>query len=213
MLQRLAEIYRGGDWGLLIAFHGIIIALIVFVCLQLIALRGRRLALKALEAIQKLVQEIATVETRLDQLEQQLKDSLDAHAGEVEGRVSERVDQEFHQMRLRLDAIESAVRGLRVPAGPLPAAAVEDAALAELVSEEEAEFEEWEREAKELAEGEEGEAAPRSGAAASREPQTEYPAEMGRTEAGAAEEAVEDDLFTDDLGLPEVEDEEDSGEQ
>jgi type II secretory pathway component PulJ len=211
MWERLTGIYRSGDWGPLIIFHGAIVALIVFACLQLIAMRGRRLALRALAAVHKLAQEIATLEVRLDQLEQRLKDSLDAHAGEVEGRVSERVERELRQVRVHLKAIESTVHSVQTPhAAPV---AGDEAAIVELLSEEEAQFEEWEKEAKELAEGDEGEDASPAGAAGKREEATEYPAEMGRTEASAGREDAEGDLLAEDVDLPEIEDEEDSAEQ
>jgi type II secretory pathway component PulJ len=210
MWERLTSIYRSGDWGPLIIFHGAIVALIVFACLQLIAMRGRRLALRALAAVHKLAEEIATLEVRLDQLEQRLKDSLDAHAGEVEGRVSARVERELRQVRVHLKAIESTVHSVQTPhAAPV----ADDAAIAELLSEEEAQFEEWEKEAKELAEGDEGEDASPAGAAARREEATEYPAEMGRTEASAGREDAAGDLLAEDVDLPEIEDEEDSAEQ
>ena len=211
MWERLTGIYRSGDWGPLIIFHGAIVALIVFACLQLIAMRGRRLALRALAAVHKLAEEIATLEARLDQLEQRLKDSLDAHAGEVEGRVSARVERELRQVRVHLKAIESTVHSVQTPhAAPV---AGDEAVIAELLSEEEAQFEEWEKEAKELAESDEGEDASPAGAAAKREEATEYPAEMGRTEASAGREDAEGDLLAEDVDLPEIEDEEDSAEQ
>lgn len=99
----LMEIHRSEDWTALVIFYGAVLAVIIFVCLQLLLVRSRRLALRATGAVRDLLADMKALESQLDELERRTGQRLDSRDGELDARMTRKIDSKGDLIQDRID--------------------------------------------------------------------------------------------------------------
>jgi len=104
----VVSIHRGG-WQQLIVFYGVVGALVVFVCLELLHARSRRLARRALKAAREAMDEARALATQLGEIERRLQARLDEWAGDLDARTTKKIDRKGDLMQQRIDERSAAL--------------------------------------------------------------------------------------------------------
>jgi DNA anti-recombination protein RmuC len=107
--QTLVRIHESGDWTLLVVFYGIVAALVVFVCIQLLLVHGRRLALRATREAGRLAMELSALEQQVEEMERRIEKRLDEMAGELNARMTSKLNQKGDLIEQRIDQRSSAI--------------------------------------------------------------------------------------------------------
>lgn len=107
--NKLAAMHSTGDLWVLVPFYGTIIALIVFVCLQVMLVRGRRLALKAGQAARDLQEDVKALQAQMDDVDRRLEKRLDLRAGDLDARMTRKIDQKGDLIQERLEQHRTAL--------------------------------------------------------------------------------------------------------
>ncbi|MHC4592962.1 MAG: hypothetical protein ACYS8L_09755 [Planctomycetota bacterium] len=102
ILEHLTSIHRGGDWVPLVAFYGVVAGTIVLVCLLIMLVRGRRLALRALATAQQLAKDMKAWSGWLDDLERRVERRLDSRTGDLDARMTRKMDQRGDLIQARV---------------------------------------------------------------------------------------------------------------
>lgn len=92
MWHWLADIHRGPP-GIIVAFYTIVVAVLLFAWLQVLLVRGRLMALSALEQIKDLAAEVRDLRERLSGMERRLEERLDARFVRLEQGLAARPEQ------------------------------------------------------------------------------------------------------------------------
>ncbi|MHC5033616.1 MAG: hypothetical protein ACYTFZ_01070 [Planctomycetota bacterium] len=103
ILEHLTSIHRGGDWVPLVAFYGVVAGTIVLVCLLIMLVRGRSLALRALETARQLVEDMRAWSVQLDELERRVERRLDARTGDLDARMTRKLEQRGDLIQARVE--------------------------------------------------------------------------------------------------------------
>ena len=107
--EMVVALHQSGDLTLLVPFYGVVVAVIVFVCLQLMLIKGRRLAVKAAQAARDLMADLKALHAQVNELEQRLENRLDARTGDLDVRMTRKIDQKGDILQERLDQHRSAL--------------------------------------------------------------------------------------------------------
>ncbi len=99
----VVQIHQSGDWPALVRLYGIAVAVILFVWLQVWLVRGRRLALGALERTRELTDSLHALRTETDELERRMEKRLDSRAGDLDGRMTKKMDQKGDLIQERVE--------------------------------------------------------------------------------------------------------------
>lgn len=107
--QVMVDAHRMGRWEVLVPFYGGVLGFIVLVCLQLLLVRGARLAAKALRAVRQLADDVKALEEQIDDLERRMEQRLEAHTGELDARMNRKLDQKADLIQERLEEHRTAL--------------------------------------------------------------------------------------------------------
>lgn len=107
--EMIVALHQSGDLTILVPFYGVVVAVIVFVCLQLMLIKGRRLAVKAAQAVRDLMADLKALHVQVAELEQRLENRLDARTGDLDVRMTRKIDQKGDILQERLDQHRSAL--------------------------------------------------------------------------------------------------------
>ena len=107
--EMIVALHQSGDLTILVPFYGVVVAVIVFVCLQLMLIKGRRLAVKAAQAARDLIADLKALHAQVNELEQRLENRLDARTGDLDVRMTRKIDQKGDILQERLDQHRSAL--------------------------------------------------------------------------------------------------------
>jgi len=107
--QYVMDSFQNQDWEALVVFGGVIVACILFICVQLLQLRSRRLAGKAFETARKLMEDMQAQERQLDELERRIDGRLDSRTTELDSRMTKKLDQKGDLIQERIDRRTSAL--------------------------------------------------------------------------------------------------------
>jgi chromosome segregation ATPase len=105
----MVDAHRMGRWEVLVPFYGGVLGFIVLVCLQLLLVRGARLAAKALRAVRQLADDVKALEEQIDDLERRMEQRLEAHTGELDARMNRKLDQKADLIQERLEEHRTAL--------------------------------------------------------------------------------------------------------
>ncbi len=97
----LVDIHRG-DWTALVIFYSAVVGMILFVLLQLLLVRSRRAALKALATVRDLLEDMKALESRMEQ-------ALQSREGELDARMTRKIDQKGDLMQERIEQRSAAL--------------------------------------------------------------------------------------------------------
>ena len=101
--RTLVDMHMSGDARSLVLLYGVAVGVIVFVCLQVMLVRGRRLALTALRAARDLVKDVRALEDQLDELGNRVERRLDSRTADLDARMTKKLDQKSDLIQERLD--------------------------------------------------------------------------------------------------------------
>lgn len=101
--QTLVGILQEGGWEQLVVLFGVVVALILFVCLQLMLIKGRRSALRALGAVRDMMEDIRGLEEQLDDLERRAEKRFDSRTVELDARMTRKIDQKGDLIQERIE--------------------------------------------------------------------------------------------------------------
>jgi len=101
--EYLVEIHQTQNWQALVLVYGVVVACVLFVCLQLLLMRSRRLALKAVDICRKMMADMQALESQMDEQERRMDGRLDTRIGELETRMTRKMDQKSDLIQERLD--------------------------------------------------------------------------------------------------------------
>jgi len=107
--EKIVALHQSGDLTVLVPFYGVVVAVIVFVCLQLMLIKGRRLAVKAAQAACDLMADLKALHAQVGELESRLENRLDARTGDLDVRMTRKIDQKGDILQERLDQHRSAL--------------------------------------------------------------------------------------------------------
>jgi hypothetical protein len=99
----VVQIHESSRWEPLVLFYGCVMALVVFVCLQLLLLRGRRISLRAFRMARSLVEDIDALRRELNTMEERVDGHLDSRFGELDARVTRKLDQKGDLIQERIE--------------------------------------------------------------------------------------------------------------
>jgi len=99
----IVSIHRGGDWGPAVLFWLAVIAVVVFVLLQLLLVKGRQKAGRALAAVRDLLDDMRALQHRLNELENHFEQRLDDRDGQIDARVTRKIDSKTDLLEERID--------------------------------------------------------------------------------------------------------------
>ena len=99
----LVQIHQTGDWPALLRFYGIVVAVILFLWLQVLLVRGRMLAVRALERTRELTESLQALRAEADELERRMEKRLDTRAGDLDARMTKKMDQKGDLIQERVE--------------------------------------------------------------------------------------------------------------
>lgn len=100
----LAEIHSAPpDWRALISFYSGAAAVVLFIVLQILMIRGRRLAVKAFTTARGLMEDMRGLQEQMSELERRLEKRLDARTGDLDARMTKKIDQKGDLIEQRVD--------------------------------------------------------------------------------------------------------------
>ncbi len=99
----IVQIHQGGDWAALVGFYAIVLALILLVWLQVWLVRGRKLSYQALERSRELTDSLLAVRGEIDELERRTEKRLDSRAGDLDARMTKKMDQKGDLIQERVE--------------------------------------------------------------------------------------------------------------
>jgi len=99
----IVSIHRGGDWGPPVLFWLAVIAVVVFVLLQLLLVKGRQKAGRALTAVRDLLDDMRALQHRLNELESHFEKRIDDRDGQIDARVTRKIDSKADLLEERID--------------------------------------------------------------------------------------------------------------
>jgi chromosome segregation ATPase len=107
--EYLVQIHTSQDWTAIVQVWGIVLACVIFVLLQLLLLRSRKLALRALDRVRELVADMQGIEGQLDEIERRVEGRFDSRVGELDARVTKKLDHKADLIEERIDKRASAL--------------------------------------------------------------------------------------------------------
>ncbi len=99
----LVQIHQTGDWPALLRFYGIVVAVVLFLWLQVLLVRGRMLAVRALERTRELTESLQALRAEADELERRMEKRLDTRAGDLDARMTKKMDQKGDLIQERVE--------------------------------------------------------------------------------------------------------------
>lgn len=99
MQQGSVGMIAGGYAAALVGLLGVLIAAALFAWLQVLLVRGRLAALRALEEVRELAAALRSLQERIAGMESRLEQKLDARGAELEQKLSARTDEALAQAR------------------------------------------------------------------------------------------------------------------
>ncbi|NLW50542.1 MAG: hypothetical protein GXY85_06815 [Candidatus Brocadiaceae bacterium] len=107
--NKVVDLHASGDLALLVPFYGVVVALILFVCLQVMLVRGRRMALQAAQTTRDLLDDMTALHSRVGETEERVEQRLDARTGDLDTRMTRKIDQKGDALQERLEQHRSAL--------------------------------------------------------------------------------------------------------
>ncbi len=101
--QSLVDIVTQGTLEQRLILASLLVLFVFFVCLQLLLIRGRRLALHALRDVRDLVKDVRALEDDLAEQENRIERRLDARTADLDVRMTKKVDQKGDLIQERLE--------------------------------------------------------------------------------------------------------------
>jgi hypothetical protein len=102
-IQYLVQIHQGGDWPALIRFYGLILAVILFIWLEVWLARGRAIAVRAVRRAGELTEDLRAVRAEVDELERRLEKRFDNRTSELDIRMTKKMDQKGDLIQERVE--------------------------------------------------------------------------------------------------------------
>ncbi len=110
-IELLRAIHRAPDWPALILFYGVVVGLALFICLQLQLVSARRKALRAMREVRKMMADIRGLAEQIDDLERRIERRFDTRAGELDERMTRKLDQKGDLIQERLEQNRTDLQG------------------------------------------------------------------------------------------------------
>ena len=101
--QSLVDIVVQGTLEHRLILASALVLFAFFVCLQLLLIRGRRLAVDALREVRELVKDVRALEDDLAEQENRIERRLDARTADLDARMTKKVDQKGDLIQERLE--------------------------------------------------------------------------------------------------------------
>ncbi len=99
----IVQIHQSGDWPAIVVFWAIVLAVILLICLQIWLARGRKLTYRALERSRELTDSLHALRGEIDELERRIEKRLDSRAGDLDARMTKKMDQKGDLIQERVE--------------------------------------------------------------------------------------------------------------
>ncbi|MGD2174696.1 MAG: hypothetical protein PVJ27_04775 [Candidatus Brocadiaceae bacterium] len=105
----VVQIHRTGDVQALVLFWGVAAVVVLFVVLQVLLIRSRGVAVRAMNTVRDLADDMRNLRRELDELERRMEKRLDSRAAELDARMTKKLDQKGDLIQERLEERSSSL--------------------------------------------------------------------------------------------------------